>query len=123
MCPFCAGGECEERRRENEQRGRVYVFSPSLLIINVSQVCKIASRSSLLNPPFFLSPSGFPLFLFTLSSLHLPHGVGYLTPLNLNLSPNTTLTLLLLCALNANTLTGKQGNKRPAKMPTMTPSS
>ena len=43
-----------------KKEGRVYAFSLSLLIINVSQVRKIASRSFCSILPFFLSPSGFP---------------------------------------------------------------
>lgn len=55
---LCAGGE--ERRRENEHGGRVYAFSPSLLIINVSQVRKIASRSFCSILPSSSPFSGFP---------------------------------------------------------------
>lgn len=57
-----AGGE--ERRRENEQGGRVYAFSLSLLIINVSQVRKIASCSFC-----SITPSSSPPLAF-LSLIH-----------------------------------------------------
>lgn len=65
---------------ENEQGGRVYAFSPSLLIINVSQVHKIASCSfhSIL-PSSSLSlrgsPSSRPICLLPLPPLVL----GYLS--------------------------------------------
>ncbi len=93
---FCTGGE--ERRRENEQGGRVYAFSPSLLIINVSQVCKIASRSLC----SILPSSSPPLaFLSLVHSVFFPPPLwrGLPHPLHLNLSPNTRLSLVLLCAL------------------------
>lgn len=77
----------EERRRENEQGGRVYAFSLSSLIINVSQVRKIASCSSC-----SISPSSSPPLAF-LSLIHSvvsppPSCVGYFT-LSISISPQT----------------------------------
>lgn len=79
-----------EEGGENEQGGRVYAFSPSLLIINVSQVHKIASCSfhSIL-PSSSLSlrgsPSSLPICLLPTPPSHCG------LPLHLNLSPNTLL--------------------------------
>lgn len=80
MCVYAESGE-------KEQGGRVYAFSPSLLIINVSQVCKIARRSL-----SCLSPSGFPFSLFHSSSLLFPDGMDYHS-ISISLSPQTLCCL------------------------------
>lgn len=78
-------------KRENQQRGRVYTCSTSLLIINGSKICKIDYRSVL---PTFLLPLGLlspALSFFSFTCLG-----AVLSLLHLNHSLNTVITLLLM---------------------------
>lgn len=93
---FSAEGESEAKRKENEQGGRVYAFSPSLLIINVSQVCKIASRSLCSILPSSSLPLAFLSLLHSVFFLHLPRGVGYLT-LSISIFLKTQCSLWCCC--------------------------
>lgn len=117
-----AGGE--ERRRENEQGGRVYAFSPSLLIINVSQVCKIARRSLCSILPSSSPPSGFP-FSRSLCLLSTSLVARATSPSPSQSSPkhNAQSGVAARFKGRQNANIQETGNKRPAKMHTMTPSS
>lgn len=57
----------------------------SSLIINVSQVCKIASRSSLSIFPFSLLPLAFPALVHSVFLFLLPRGLSPLSVSNVSL--------------------------------------
>lgn len=95
----------EKRQEENEQgeRERVYAFSQSLLIINVSQVCKIALRSLCSILPSSSLPLAFLSLVHSVFSL-LPRGVGYLT-LSISIFPQSGVAVCFTGRRNANILT------------------